>query len=377
MKKAARNAQKSRDERVSFFCPTIMCGPNRWLAGVLGIAGVLAVSSALAAGNSPVLPLQVPSSVSTPTPEGNPYGLTMVPSGFSKGGIIAPGDLLVSNFNNSAGQQGLGTTIDFISPKSGATGLFFQVSGSQTTGFTNALGVTKKGFIFAGTVLTTDGTDGTAAPGDLYILDKGGNVVQTIAAGTNLINGPWGLAINDKGNSAQVFVSNVFDGTVTRLDLSFKGSGVTINKSTTIASGYTFALSTGAIVVGPAGLSYDKKKDVLYVSAENDNKIFAVSGASKLTASGGSGTMIFSDPALNGPLGLVMAPNGDLITVNADALNGSPAIPSDVIEFTTGGTLVRQFSIDPNPGSGFAILSLQNEFAYVDDFTSNVTIWSH
>ena len=321
--------------------------------------------------------MQVPSSVSTPTPEGNPYGLTMVPSGFPKGGIVSPGDLLVSNFNNSAGQQGLGTTIDFISPKSGATGLFFQVSGPQTTGFTNALGVAKKGFIFAGTVLTTDGTDATAAPGDLYILDKGGNVVQTITPGTNLINGPWGLAINDKGNSAQVFVSNVFDGTVTRLDLSFKGSGVSIDKSTTIASGYTFALNPGAIVVGPAGLSYDKKRDVLYVSAENDNKIFAVSGASKLTASGGSGTMIFSDPALNGPLGLVMALNGDLITVNADSLNGSPAIPSDVIEFTSGGALVRQFSIDPNPGSGFAILSLQNEFAYVDDFTSNVTIWIH
>jgi hypothetical protein len=226
-------------------------------------------------------------------------------------------------------------------------------------------------------VLTTDGTDGTAAPGDLYILDKGGNVVQTITPGTNLINGSWGLAINDKGNSAQVFVSNVFDGTITRLDLSFKGSGVTIDKSTTIAAGYTFGLNADAIVVGPAGLFYDKKKDVLYVSAENDNKIFALSGASKLTASGGTGTIIFADPALNGPLGLVMASNGDLITVNADSLNGSPATPSDVIEFTTGGTLVHQFSIDPNPGSGFAILSLQNEFAYVDDFTSNVTIWSH
>lgn len=87
--------------------------------------------------------------------------------------------------------------------------------------------------------------------------------MQTIMPGTNLINGPWGLAINDKGNSAQVFVSNVFDGTVTRLDRSFKGSGVTVDKGTTIASGYTFALSAGAIVVGPAGLFYDKKKDVL------------------------------------------------------------------------------------------------------------------
>ncbi len=377
MKKATRNDKNSESAHIICFCPTIRRGSGRKLAATLGIVGVLIAGTALAAGKSPVLPLQVPSSVSTPTPEGNPYGLTMVPSGFPKGGIVAPGDLLVSNFNNSAGQQGLGTTIDFISPKSGDTGLFFQVSGPLTTGFTNALGVAKKGFIFAGTVLTTDGTDGTAAPGDLYILDKGGNVVQTITPGTNLINGPWGLAINDKGNSAQVFVSNVFDGTVTRLDLSFKSSAVTIDKSTTIASGYTFALSAGAIVVGPAGLFYDRRKDVLYVSAENDNRIFAVSGASKLTASGGTGTLIFSDPALNGPLGLVMAPNGDLITVNADSLNGSPAIPSDVIEFTTGGTLVRQFSIDPNPGSGFAILSLQNEFAYVDDFTSSVTIWSH
>jgi hypothetical protein len=330
----------------------------------------------MAAGKAPVLPLQVPSSVTTPTPEGNPYGLALVPSGFPKGGIVQPGNLLVSNFNNSAGQQGLGTTIDFIDPKSGNTGLFFHVSGAQTTGFTNALGVAKKGFVFAGTVLTTDGTDGTAAPGDLYILDQDGHVVQTIAHGTNLINGPWGLAINDKGTSAQVFVSNVFDGTVTRLDLSFKGGGVTIDKSTTIASGYTFAFSTSAIVVGPAGLFYNQKKDTLYVSAENDDEIFAIASASKLSVSGGKGTLIFNNAALNGPLGLGLAPNGDLITVNADSINGSPAIPSNVIEFTTGGTLVRQFSIDPNPGSGFAILSLQNEFAYVDDFTSNVTIWS-
>jgi DNA-binding beta-propeller fold protein YncE len=353
-------------------------GAGKFIAGAIGLAGVLAISiTAIAASKTPVLPLQVPSSVSTPTPEGNPYGLALVPTGFPMGGIIKPGDLLVSNFNNSAAQQGLGTTIDFIDTKNSDTGLYFQVSGLQTTGFTNALGVAKKGFVFAGTVLTTDGTDGTAAPGDLYILDKNAHVVQTIAPMTNLINGPWGLAVNDNGNSAQVFVSNVFDGTVTRLDMSFSGSNVTIKKSTTIASGYLFGLSVGAIVTGPAGLFYNKAKDVLYVAAEDDNEIFAISNASKLTSSGGKGTLIFSNAALNGPLGLVMAPNGHLITVNADSINPTPAIPSDMIEFTTGGTLVRQFSIDPNAGSGFALLSLQNEFAYVDDFTSNVTIWSH
>ncbi len=352
-------------------------GGVKLLAGMLGIAGVLVAGiMAIAAGNPPVLPLQVPSSVSSPTPEGNPYGLALVPSTFPRGGIIQPGELLVSNFNNSAGLQGLGTTIDFINTTTGATGLFFQVSGEQTPGFTNALAVASDGFVFAGTVFTTDGTDGTAAPGDLYILDKNGRVVQTIAPETNLINGPWGLAINDQGLAAQVFVSNVFDGTVTRLGVSFNGTTATIKSSTRIASGYTFALSPNAIVIGPAGLSYNKTKDTLYVSAENDNEIFAISNASKLTTDGGKGTLIFDNAALNGPLGLVLAPNGDLITVNADSINGSPPIPSDVIEFTTGGTLVRQFSIDPNPGSGFAIVSVPNEFAYVDDFTSLVTIWA-
>ena len=129
-------------------------------------------------------------------------------------------------------------------------------------------------------------------------------------------------------------------------------------------------------MVGPAGLAYNKAKDILYVSAEDDNEIFAISNASKLTSSGGKGSLVFSNPSLNGPLGLVMAPNGHLITVNADSMSAPPAIPSDVIEFTTGGTLVRQFSIDPNLDSGFALLSLQDEFAYVDDFTSNVTIWN-
>ncbi len=80
--------------------------------------------------------------------------------------------------------------------------------------------------------------------------------------------------------------------------------------------------------------------------------------------------------------GLILAHNGDLITVNADSINqGNPPVPSDVIELTPGGTFVRQFSVDPNLGSGFAILEQFDEtvgeiFAYVDDFLSNVTVWN-
>jgi hypothetical protein len=41
----------------------------------------------------------------------NPYGVATVPANFPAGSIINPGDILVSNFNNSTNAQGTGTTI--------------------------------------------------------------------------------------------------------------------------------------------------------------------------------------------------------------------------------------------------------------------------
>jgi hypothetical protein len=41
----------------------------------------------------------------------NPYGVAFVPDGFPKSGSLEAGDILVSNFNNRANQQGTGTTI--------------------------------------------------------------------------------------------------------------------------------------------------------------------------------------------------------------------------------------------------------------------------
>jgi len=37
-----------------------------------------------------------------------------VPDDFAEGGPLEPGDILVSNFNNTANLQGTGTTIDRI-----------------------------------------------------------------------------------------------------------------------------------------------------------------------------------------------------------------------------------------------------------------------
>ena len=90
--------------------------------------------------------------------------------------------------------------------------------------------------------------------------------------------------------------------------------------------------------------------------------------------------MVYEDAAhLHGPLGLIFAPNGNLLVANADpAVSQDANEPSEIVEFTRGGQFVRQYSVDPNLGSAFALGIASREdakvFAYVDDFLSNCTI---
>jgi hypothetical protein len=328
----------------------------------------------------PFLPLQV----STVPGNGDttPYGLAFVPNGFPEREAISTGTLLVSNFNSSS-TPGQGTTIITVNPKTGQTGLFFQ--GASSIGFTNALTIARAGLVFAGSLPTSGGT---ALPGPLDVFDGNGNLLKQLNS-SELVDGPWGMALNDRGNTAQLFVSNIFDtsgnfaGSITRLDILMSPSGITVLNKVTIASGYTSAADTAGTVVGPAGLAYDSANDILYVAAEGDNAIYKVEGAGRATppSNPSKGQVIYDDQTvLHGPLGLIFAPNGNLITANADPAHFPPTTdPSEIIEITPHGTFVRKFSIDPNPGSAFAVDVNNNhhvsQFVYIDDFVSNCTIW--
>jgi hypothetical protein len=329
----------------------------------------------------PFLPLQV----STVPSNGDttPYGLAFVPDGFPNGGTISTGQLLVSNFNNTT-TAGQGTTIITVNPNNGQTGLFFQ--GTSPIGFTNALTIARAGFVFAGSLPTSSGT---ALPGPLEVIDRNGKLVSQLGSHA-LVDGPWGMALNDRGSTAQLFVSNIFDtagnfaGSITRLDVVFLPSGMAVLDAITIASGYTSAPDMAGTVVGPAGLAYDSFNDILYVASEGDDAIYKLKGAGHATTNLGKGEAIYDDQTvLHGPLGLIFATNGDLITANADPTHFPPSAtdPSEIIEITPGGTFVRKFSIDPNPGSAFAVDihnkdGLFNQFVYIDDFVSNCTIWN-
>src|SRR5260370_23635020 len=141
-------------------------------------------------------------SVSTVPSNGDlsPYGVAFVPHGFPAGGPLNAGDVIVSNFNDTANVQGTGTTIVSISP-SGQQSLLFQ--GQPGFGFTTALGSLKRGFVLVGSVPTTDGTCGTIGQTSLLILDRSVSLVTTLAD-PSLLDRPWDRTINDRCELAEV-----------------------------------------------------------------------------------------------------------------------------------------------------------------------------
>ncbi|WP_256244009.1 hypothetical protein [Burkholderia ubonensis] len=343
-------------------------------------AGLVALSSAYAwADGGTILP---PSSViaSTVPTNGdlNPYGIAFVPPGVPAWSTLKPGDVVVSNFNNSANLQGTGTTIVKLSPDNSPT-VFFQ---GQNLGLTTALAVLRNGFVLVGNVPTTDGQH-VVPPGSLLVINPQGSLVTQLVSAA-LLDGPWDMTVIDRGQRVTAFVSNVLNGTVARIDLMFDNSGgvTMLQSSRIIASGYTFRTDPSALVVGPTGLAYDANNDILYVASTGDNAVFAIQNAASTNGNAGAGRLIYFDKKhLHGPLALALAPNGHLVTANGDAVNPDPQQPSEIVEFTVDGQFVAQMQVDIVPGAAFGLAfglgsQRQPQFAAVNDNTNSATVWT-
>lgn len=330
-------------------------------------------------GQQPFLPAQV-RVVSTVPASGdlNPYGVATVPQEFPAGGTLNPGDILVSNFNNSSNLQGTGTTIVRIQG-TGPASLFFQ--GTAPLGLSTALTIMRAGFMLVGNFPSPDlsGTCGTAGAGSILVIDRNGSQVGSIVDPS--INGPWDSTLVEQGNSAMLFVANGLSGTIVRLDLAVSAGGVSLKKATQIASGYGHQCDPVTFVDAPTGLVYDAAADVLFVASTVDNAVFAVSDAGDRKHDRGKGSTIYQDAAhLHGALAMSMASNGHLLVSNNDAINPDPNQPSEIVEFTTAGVFVREISVDQNGGGSFglnvAIFEDRTRFAFVDDNVNALSIWT-
>ena len=353
------------------------------LAASLGLwAGLVSTTRA----DEAFVPRLINSSTIPASGDLNPYGVAFVPKGFP-GETLAAGDVLVSNFNNSLNLQGEGTTIVQLRPHGplapppdpgSSTGNAVTFFTSNLPGLSTALGALRAGFVLVGNVPTTDGTSGTIGQGALQIIDQHGHLRQ-IWTDPEFLDGPWDLAIDDHGSEARVFVSNVLNGTVARLDVAVATNGLTLRKKTIIAKDYTHVPDAAALILGPTGLAYDWSTDTLYVASTADNVIYSVAQAGRRTSPASRGNVVFADEHLRGPLALRFAPNGNLLTANGDAVNSDVLHPSEIVEFTKWGQFVREYNVDAGQGGAFGLDTVFDtdakfNFAAIDDVTNSLTV---
>jgi hypothetical protein len=349
-----------------------------------GIAFLFAISISSTMANDhdpanfPILPV-VASTISS-SGDVNPYGVAFIPPGFNPHSTLKEGDVLVTNFNNSQNMQGTGSSIVSVTPH-GKSSTFFQ--GTPGLGLTGALGILSKGLIVVGSMPTTDGTSATVQTGKLLVISKHGKVLSTITNPAK-VNGPWGMAISefDNNNQAQIFVSNVLNGTVVRFDTHVNFESLVIDRAVTIGAGYNHKTDPAALVLGPSGLNYDEQNDVLYVASSEDNAVYAIENAGKIStdvSSKKTGRVVVRDyEHLHGPLDLVRTPNGHFLVANSDGTNVDAAQPSEIVEYNAYGEFINQFSVDPNNGGAFGLsfqdINASGRFAFVNDNQNNITV---
>jgi hypothetical protein len=320
----------------------------------------------------------------------NPYGVARVPVSVGK---LQAGSFLISNFNDSANAQGTGTTIVQISPTN-SVNLFASINPANLpgscpggVGLTTAVVALRSGWVVVGSLpapaqgSTPAGTAATAQAGCLLVLNNMGDVVETISGGP--INGPWDMTAVDDGGLAALFVTNVLNGTVAATT-DFTNPGPVVNKGTVVrvlllippgqkprvinetivGSGFSQHTDPAALVVGPTGVALDLDQDVLYVADTGNSRIAAIRNPLTRFNSAGTGATVSQNDFLNGPLGIAVAPNGNIITANAGDGN--------LVETTPGGNQVAKATVDTSgnpPGSGtlFGLAVTRQGVFFVDD----------
>jgi DNA-binding beta-propeller fold protein YncE len=372
----------------------------------LALSMLLPGAAALAGDEHAVLAsLKTISTVASTVPgngDVNPYGMAQIRR---TTGNLRAGHILISNFNNSSNLQGTGTTIVDVAPN-GSVSLFATLNAGALpgscpggVGLTTALVVLEQGWVIVGSLPTTDGTSATAQAGCLIVLDSLGNAVETFYG--SLINGPWDMTAFDGEHEAKLFVTNVLNGTVaaagavvhgatvTRLDLKVSADAMPVLESiTVIGSGFAERTDPAALVIGPTGVGlhancasdsddcgeHDGDHDGarLYVADTLNNRIAVIDHPLGRTTSAGTGRTLSSGGSLNAPLGLIVTPGGDLLTVNGG--------DGFVTEISPGGTQRDKVLLDSTgspPGAG-ALFGLVFDPAhglyYVDDASNTVNL---
>jgi len=284
------------------------------------------------------------STVDSKNGDKGPRKISLVRSTF----VLQAGQLLVCNFENSAGTTGKGTTIEVLNPKPRSKPVTFtqntKISGCDGNAITEANQVygTGRGSNFVSK------------------FDQTGSLKQSFSA---FMAGPFddvdafcGLPYAPE----DIYVSNSQTGSVVKVAFT-SVSGKT--KLTQVISGFAINKGFGWGVLGPSGLQYNNHRigslcnDTLYIVDGVDNTVIAVSNASNLLEKdeivvqrGGKtfkcvhpsktcAKVVYSGSPLNAPVASALLPNGNLIVANTKGGN-------TLVELTPTGKILATKTID-------------------------------
>ena len=241
------------------------------------------------------------------------------------------------------------------------------------------------GWVVVGSLPTTDGN---ASDGEGRVPDRrqqpGASPPRPCPVTASTAPGTW--RHSERGPTAALFVTNVLNGTVAakgegrhqgtvlRLVLKLRGSNPPVLvRRTVIGSGFGKRTDPAALVVGPTGVGLNSH-GTLFVADSLGNRITAIPNAVFRRHSAGTGHVVTSGGMLNTPLGLIIAPNGDVLTVNGgDGL---------LVETTPAGMQIAHRLLDKSgspPGAGalfgLALKPHQRGIYYVDDAVNTLRLF--
>ena len=262
---------------------------------------------------------------------------------------LKKGQLLVCNFDDSAGTAGKGTTIEVLDPDPHSKPVTFtqstKIEGCDGDAATATNQVYGAGLV-SGLVSRFDQTGK---------LEKShGSPIQVPFADADAFCGE-AYAPED------IYIADSKTGSIIKLAFVPVSSGNV--RLTQVITGFGVNKGSGWSVLGPSGIQYDNRKtgslcnDTLYIVDGVDNTIVAVSNASNLLekneivvqpggktfkcahAKSTCATLVYSGSPLNAPVASALLPNGNLIVANTQGGN-------ELVELTPTGKVLDTKTID-------------------------------
>jgi len=273
-----------------------------------------------------------------------PHSLSIVTTSY---GLLSKGQLVVCNFEDKTGAAGAGTTIDLFDPTPGSKPTTFTQSsdaeGCDSSAISKANGVYAGGFTSHVLAAFTD--EGKLHKTYGSPLEKPFSDVD--ASNSNLYQAEY------------IFTSDAKTGGIVSFSINNYGNP----KPLQVADGFAVNREPGWGGLGPSGLAYDSKKNVLYIADGVDSTVVSFNNASDLLVEneievekGGKtfkckyekttcGTVVKAGSPLDAPEAMTILPNGNLIAANTAGGN-------TLVEMTPTGQVLDTKVVDTSKTAG-------------------------